>query len=104
MVAVSAFTTGNYPRQPVVVYLFVKSVIFSLMLKFKSDIIKDVSSTKMSHSFAAVQVLMKCTFFAFSPFLFLLMGSQGCSMCLLELVMEYTYKVCLSMTSHLDSH
>ena len=69
MGAVSAFTTGNYPRQPVVVYLFVKSVNLSFMLEFKFDVIKDVSSSKMSYSFAAVKVLMKCTFFAFSPFL-----------------------------------
>ena len=41
---VSAFTTGNYPRQPVVVYLFVKSVNLSFMLLFKSVVIKDVSS------------------------------------------------------------
>ena len=72
---VSAFTTGNYTCQPLVVYLFVKSVTLSFILEFKSDIIKDVSSSKMSHSFAAVKVLMKRTFFAFSPFLCLLMGS-----------------------------
>ena len=41
---VSAFTTGNYPRRPGVVYLFVKSVNLSFMLLFKSDVIKDVSS------------------------------------------------------------
>ena len=41
---VSTFTTGNYPRQPVVVYLFVKFVNLSFMLLFKSDVIKDVSS------------------------------------------------------------
>ena len=29
------------------------------MLELKSDVIKDVSSAKMSHSFAAVKVLMK---------------------------------------------
>ena len=58
------------------------------MLEFKSDVIKDDSSAKMSHSFAVVKVLMKRTFFTFSPFLFLLMGSQECSMFLLQLVME----------------
>ena len=68
MAAVSAFTAGNYPHQPVAVYLFVKSVNLSLMLEFKSGVIRDVSSTKMPHSFAAVEVLMKHTFFAFSPF------------------------------------
>ena len=45
------------------------------MLEFKSDAIEHVSSAKMSHLFAAVKVLMKRTFFAFSPFLFLLMGA-----------------------------
>ena len=59
------------------------------MLEFKSDVIKDASSAKISHLFAAVKVLMKRTFFAFSLFLFLLVGSQECSMLLLEeLVME----------------
>ena len=75
MDAVSAFTTANYPCQPLGVYLFVKSVTLSFILEFKFDIIKDVSSSKMPHSFAAVKVLMKRTFFAFSPFLCLLMGS-----------------------------
>ena len=45
------------------------------MLEFKSDVIKDVNSAKMSHLFAAVKVLMKHTFFAFSPSLFLLTAS-----------------------------
>ena len=74
MGALSAFTTGNYHRQPVAVYLF-------------------VSSGKMSQSFAAVEVLMKNTFFAFSPFLYVLMGSQGCFMFFLELLMELLYCV-----------
>ena len=59
MGGVSTFWMGNYPCQPVVAYLFVKSVNLSFMLEFKSDVIKDVSSAKMSHSFAAVKVLMK---------------------------------------------
>ena len=59
MGAVSTFWMGNYPCQPVFAYLFVKSVNLSFMLEFKSDVIKDVSSAKMSHSFAAVKVLMK---------------------------------------------
>ena len=104
MGAVSAFTTENYSRQPVVVCLFVKPVNMFFILEFKSDVIKDVSSAKMSHSFTVVKVLMKCTLFAFSPFLFLLMESQGCSMLLLKLVMEKPCKVCLSITSNLDAH
>ena len=103
MDAVSTFT-GNYSHQPAVLYLFMTSVIFSLMLKFKSDIIKDVSPAKMSHSFAAGKVLMKRTFFVFSAFLFLFMRSQGCSMFLLELVMKQTCRVYLSMAFHLDTH
>ena len=77
MGAVSAFTTGNYPRQPVVLYMFVKSVNFSFILEFKSDVIKGVSSAKMSHSFPAVEVLMKHTFFAFSPFLYVLISWEA---------------------------
>ena len=83
--AVSAFMMENYPRQTVVAYLFAKSAKLSFMLEFKSDIIEDVISTKMTHPFAVVKVLMKPTFFAFSSFFLLLLGSQGCSM------FRYTY-------------
>ena len=65
MSTVSAFTTRNYPRQSVDVNLFAKSVNLSFMLVFKSDVIKDISSAKMSHSFKAVEVLMKHTFVTF---------------------------------------
>ena len=51
----------------IVVYLFVKFLNLSFILEFKSDIIKGVSSAKMSHSFAAVEELMKHTFFALVP-------------------------------------
>ena len=64
------------------------------MLEYKSDIIEDISAANMSHSFAAVEILMNRTFFAFSPSLTLLMGSQGCSMFFLELVMKHTCRVC----------
>ena len=70
MVTVSAFTTSKYPRQAVVVYLFLKSVNLLFMLKFKSDVIKDASSANMSHSLAVVKVLMKHIFFAFIPFIY----------------------------------
>ena len=50
-----AFTTGNYLRQPVAVYLFVKCVNLYFMLEFKSDVIKDVNFTKIYHLFAAVE-------------------------------------------------
>ena len=75
MAAVSAFMAGNYPHQPVAVYLFVKSVNLSFMLKSKSDVIKKVSYAKISHLFTVVEVLMKHTIFAFSLFLYLLMES-----------------------------
>ena len=75
MKTVSAFTTGNYPCQPVAVYLFIKLLNMSFMLDFKSDVIKDFVSAKMLHSFTAVKVLIKNAFFAFSPFLYVLMGS-----------------------------
>ena len=66
-----------------------KSANLSFMLEFKSDVIKDVSSTKMSHSFAAAEVLI-----AFSPFLLLLMGRQRCSMFLLKLLLKQTCRLC----------
>ena len=88
MGAMSTFTTKNYSRQPVALYLFMESVNFSFKLKFKSDIIKDVSSAKMSHSFAAVEVLIKHTFMAFTAFLYVLIGSPGFFTLLLELLME----------------
>ena len=88
MDAVSVFTTGNHPLQPVTVCLFVKSANLSFMLQFKSDIIKHVSSTKMFHLFATVKVLRKHNFFVFISFLYVSMGSQGCSMFFPELVME----------------
>ena len=93
MDAVSVFTTGNYPLQPVTVYLFVKSANLPFMLQFISDIIKHVSSTKMSHLFAAFKVLRKHNFFAFISFLHVFMGRQGCSMFFPELVMEWACRV-----------
>ena len=51
--------TYCYPRQPVAVYLFAKSVHLSFTLEFKSDVIKDVSSANMSHLYATVEALMK---------------------------------------------
>ena len=84
MGAGSSFTTGNYPRQPAGASSFVNYVEFSISMGVKSELNKDVSSTKMSESFATVKVLIEYTFFVFSPFMFLLAGSQGCTMFLLE--------------------
>ena len=72
---VSPFMTGNYLHQSVAVYLFANSVNLSFMLVSKSDVIKDVSSAKLSYSLVAAKVLMKNVFFAFSPFLYVFMGS-----------------------------
>ena len=52
----------------------------------KIDVIEDSSSIKMFLLFEAVEVLMKRTFFVFSPFLFLLIGSQGFSVFFLKLL------------------
>ena len=70
MSTVSAFMTGNYPRQPALVHLLVKSINLSFMVEFKSDVSKDISSAKMSHSFTAANILMKRTFLALVPFYF----------------------------------
>ena len=92
--AVKAFTMGSCFPQLVVVYLFLKSLNLSFMLEFQSDVIYDATSANMFHLFTAVEVLMKRTFFVFSLFLFLLMGSQGYSMFFLELLMEQMCWVC----------
>lgn len=47
MGGLSAFTTGNYLRQPDVTSLFVKLINVSFMVEFKSGLIKDVSSTEI---------------------------------------------------------
>ena len=52
----------------------------------KIDVIEDGSSIKMVLLFEAIEVLMKRTFFVFSPFLFLLIGSQGFSVFFLKLL------------------
>ena len=92
--AVSTFTTGNYPRQPAVASMFVKILNLFFLVELNSDVIRDVSSAKMSDTFAAAQVLLKGTFFVFSLFLVLLVESQGCSMFLLKLLIEQTYYIC----------
>ena len=78
MSAASAFTMGNFLCQLAVAFLLLKFVNFSFLVEFKLNVLKDVSSTKMPNSFAAVQVLTERTFFAFSSFLILLVESQRC--------------------------
>ena len=51
---------------PAAVSLFVESVNLSFMIESKPDVIKDVSFTKTSDSFATVEVLMLRTLFSFS--------------------------------------
>ena len=65
----STFTMGNYPHQPTAVSLFMNFVNLSFLMKFESEVMKDVSSSEMSDSFVTADVLVKRTFFAFSPFL-----------------------------------
>ena len=48
-------------------------------MEVKSDFIKDVDFTNTSELFAIIEVLIENTFFEFSPFIYLLVGSQGCS-------------------------
>ena len=57
-------------------------------MEVKSDVIKDINSAKMSESFASVEVLTERTSFTFSPLMYLLMGSQGCSMFLFKLLID----------------
>ena len=72
-------------------------------MEFQSDVIYDASSANMSHLFTAVEVLMKRTFFVFSLFLFLLMGSQGYSMFFFLVVNGTDMLGLLTNTSYLDT-
>ena len=74
---------------------------FTFMLEFKSDIIKSVSSAKMSHSISVIEVLLKHTFYAFSSFLFLFMWSQG--HVLSQVVNGIDMYALASITSYLDA-
>ena len=42
MGAASAFTTGNYPRQPVAASAFLNSLNVCFLIMLKSDVMKDV--------------------------------------------------------------
>ena len=88
MGTVSAFTTGNYPCQPAAASLFLNSVDLSFLMEVKSDLIKDISFAKLSESFATFEALIEHIFFAFSPFIYLLVGSQGSSLLLLKLLVD----------------
>ena len=70
MGAVSAFTTGNYTRQPAAATLFLNSVALSFLMEVKSDVIKDTNSAKTSESFVTVEVLIGRMFFAFIPLIY----------------------------------
>ena len=57
-------------------------------MEVKPEVIKGVSSAKMSELFAIVEVLIERTFFHFSPFMYFLVRSQGYSMFLLKLLVD----------------
>ena len=88
MGAVSASVKGNYHHQLAAPLLSLNSVELSFLMEVKSDVIKDFGFAKMSELFAIVEVLIKRTFFVFSPFIYLLVGSQGCSLFLPELIVD----------------
>ena len=88
----NSFTTGNYLHQLNATFLFANCVDLCLLMEDKSAVIKDVSSAKFSESFAALGVLIEFIFFTFSPFIYLLLVNQGCSMFLLEFWMDYTLR------------
>ena len=55
-------------------------------MEVKSDVIKDVGFTNMSELFAIVEVLIKNTFFEFSPFICLWEAKDALFLFLLELL------------------
>ena len=61
---------------------------FVFFMEVESNFIKEVSFAKMSDSFTTVEIIIERTFFAFSPFIYLLVGSQGCPQFLLELLVN----------------
>ena len=82
------FTMGNYPRQPAAASLFLNSPDLSFLMEVESVVIKYVSFTKVPQSFATIKLLIKGTFFAFSPFIYLLVRREGCSVFFLELLVD----------------
>lgn len=88
MCILSTFVTENYPHQLAAASLFLHYVDSSLFMEVKSGLIKGISVAKMSESFAIVEAVIKHTFPAFSLSIYLLLGSQGCSLLLLELLMD----------------
>ena len=88
MGAKSAFYDGNYPCQPIAASLFLNSVDLSVLREVESDASKDVSFPKIPESFTTVEVLIEHTFFAVSPFIYLLVGREGCSLFLLEMLVD----------------
>ena len=68
--------------------LFVNSVDLPVLMDTKSDLNKDVSSPKMSKSSATVEVLIEHTIFELSLFIYFLVGSQGYTTFLLNLLID----------------
>ena len=63
--------------------------LFFFVEEISPDIIKDANSAKMSGSLAIAEVLIERKFFTFSPCVYLLAGSQGYSIFLLDLLIDY---------------
>lgn len=61
MNTVSVFTTWNEPRQPAASSIVVKSVTLSYSMEIKSVVIKDVVCSKISDTFATIEILIECT-------------------------------------------
>ena len=75
----STFSTGNYSHQAAATSIFLNSVDLFFLMGAKSEVIKDVSSAKMPELLATVEVQIRRTFFDFSPFMYLLVRSEGYS-------------------------
>ena len=61
MGAVSTSTTGNYSRQPAVVFLFVNSVVLSVLMDAKSD-----QHDKMKSQPSSLVSLLFCAAYKYS--------------------------------------
>ena len=62
---------------------------FFVVEEISPGVIKDANSAKMSGSLGIAEVLIERKFFTFSPCVYLLAGSQGYSIFLLDLLIDY---------------
>ena len=79
---------GDLPAPTCCYFSACEIFLVSFLVEIISVVLEGVILAKTPKSFAAVKVLIECTFFVLSSFLALLVGSQGCFMFLLELLME----------------